>query len=106
MNVTLSLCCLHRVAMLLLDNNTITGSTTNACGLRQLQVFITDCGGDDPEVDCESDCCFECCADDEPECNNGELFAQIDPNWEDSFERKDYTFSDDLWFVPVADSPP
>lgn len=95
---------LHFVAMLLLDNNTITGSASEACGLSQLQVFVTDCGGDKPEVNCSSDCCMECCQDDGPECNDGGLLAQFDPVWEDSYQRRDYTFSEDLWFVPVAAS--
>lgn len=92
--------------MLLLDNNTITGSTTEACALRQLQVFIADCGGDNPEVDCPADCCMQCCHDDLAECNDEHYLAQFDPVWEDSYQRRDYTFSDNLWFVPVAASAP
>lgn len=92
--------------MLLLDNNTITGPTTAACGLRQLQVFVADCGGANPEVDCSKECCMECCEDGGPECNDDHLLAQFDPIWENSYQRRDYTFADDLWFVPVAASSP
>lgn len=88
--------------MMVLDNNTITGPTTAACGMNNLQVFITDCGGDNPEVDCPKECCMECCVDDGPECNDDGLLAQFDPIWEEAYQRRDYTFADDLWFVPVA----
>ena len=90
------------VAMLLLDNNTITGDTAPACGLKNLQVFVADCGGAAPEVDCP--CCSECCQDDGPICNDGDLLARFDPIWEDAYQREDYQFADDLWFVPVASS--
>lgn len=93
------------LAMILLDNNTITGDTAPACGLEKLQVFIADCGGDNPEVDCPADCCYECCEDDGPECNDDPLLAQFDPVWEDAYQRRDYQFSDDISFVPVAGQP-
>jgi hypothetical protein len=82
--------------MILLDNNTITGDTASACSLEKLQVFIADCGGDNPEVYCPADCCYECCEDDGPACNDDPLLAQFDPIWEDSYQRQVYQFSDDI----------
>ena len=91
--------------MLLLDNNTITGPATPVCSTGFIQRFIADCGGDNPEVECPSDCCTLCCDDSGAACNDEDLLAQYDPIWEDNFQRRFYEFSDDLIFRPVYANP-
>ena len=93
-------------AMLLLDNNTVTGPATAVCNNGYIQRFAADCGGDNPEVECPSDCCTTCCDDNGPECNDDGLLAQFEPIWEDSYQRRFYEFSEDLIFRPIYEAPP
>jgi hypothetical protein len=90
------------LSMLLLDNNTIAGPTTSVCKARarRLDVFITDCGGENPEVICPENCCTLCCEDTNETCNDGGLLARFDPLWEESYQRRNYNFSEDLVFGP------
>ena len=83
--------------MLLLNNNSMTGSADGFCeGGPVPSVFGTDCFGTIPEVVCR--CCTLCCDDGDDACNSIEGLANLDPIWENSFERKFYKFGADLIF--------
>jgi hypothetical protein len=77
--------------MLYLEKNDLTGDTGDICvdgvGPENLQSFITDCD----EVAC---LCCECCSDDNPTCNDGELMV----SFESGYVRNQYIFSEDLIF--------
>jgi hypothetical protein len=79
--------------MLYLDKNDLTGDTGDICvdgvGPENLSSFITDCNA----VICPSLCC-ECCPDDDPRCNDGELMVSFDSG----YVRNQYIFSEDLTF--------
>ena len=77
------------LAMLLVENNTITGDVTPICTSNDVLEFVADCGGDSPEVTCPLDCCTTCCSDDMT-CNDDELLATFDPVWERSYTRRNY----------------
>jgi len=77
-------------AMLLVENNTITGEPVAICqGGNSVMEFVADCGGDSPEVDCPLECCTTCCSDDMV-CNDEALLATFDPVWERSYTRRNY----------------
>ena len=85
--------------MLLLNGNGITGSADGICSRGMApSVFRTDCFGSNPEVPCS--CCTLCCDDEDDECDSNEEvgIANLDPIWENSFERKFYEFGVDMIF--------
>ena len=57
---------------------------------------MADCKGSVPEVTCE--CCTKCCDDTDEACSVVEGMANIDPVWENSFEREFYDFGAELIF--------
>jgi len=82
------------VDMLMLNDNSFTGSLDGICSKGSVpSVFVADCDG---EVTCG--CCTECCVDTDEACNEIEGLANIDPIWENSFEREFYEFGSDLIF--------
>jgi hypothetical protein len=86
-------------AMLLVENNTITGDATEICEVNDVLEFVADCGGDSPEVVCPTNCCTTCCNDDVV-CNDNELLATFDPIWERSYQRRNYyDFGGNISFV-------
>jgi Leucine-rich repeat (LRR) protein len=80
---------LVNLTLLLLDNNTITGSTTLACDKDSDLVVSSDCEGKQPELNCS--CCKKCCSDSDPACSDGKFLAQYDPVWEQSYHRRNYS---------------
>lgn len=71
----------------MVDRNNVTGSLEYVCDLDDIALVMADCG----EVTC--DCCDPCC-DDETDCHDYDLVANLDPTWESGYERKFYDFSD------------
>ena len=79
--------------MLLVDDNSLTGSLADFCEMFSPEVFIADCPA---KVECG--CCTMCCQEGGPECSDEGLLAEYDPSWEDSYERPAYNFGN-LTFV-------
>lgn len=91
---------LHSV-VLLVSRTSLDGSLNSLCTGRTSQMSKlsdvgADCDGANPEVFCT--CCNICCQDDtdkdetERTCRRNVFYGNIDPSWEHSFIRKDYTF--------------
>lgn len=76
-------------AMLLVENNTITGDATDICEQKDILEFVADCDGDTAEVFCPTDCCTTCCSD-EVVCNDNDLLATFDPILERNYQRSNY----------------
>jgi hypothetical protein len=81
-------------ALFAIDKNSITGTAGPFCDLLNLQVFISDCAGDQPEFECP--CCSKCCHDNDAECNKDFFLVSYDPTWEDGYERDQYIFSNGI----------
>lgn len=88
--------------MLLLSGTSISGTLEHLCSrsstLSEIEAASADCYGDTKEVKCE--CCTICCGDGTTEDNEGEhpcsdtvYYGDVDPIWQDQFERNQYTFS-------------
>ena len=92
----------YTVALFAMDKNSIHGSVQPICDLEGIQMFVADCGGDAPEVDCP--CCSMCCKDSEADCNKDLLLISYNPTWEDRYQRDDYTVkSNGLTVAPKDD---
>jgi hypothetical protein len=87
---------LHFTGMLLLVRNELTGNIEAICS-NNIAFAIADC----LEVECS--CCDPCC-DDQTDCHDFNLLANLDPVWESSYNRQFFNFGDNstLW-APAAD---
>jgi len=55
------------------------------------ELLSANCAGSYPQVTCH--CCELCCSSDQMNCNQNTLVASLDPLWEYSFDRAEYTFN-------------
>lgn len=85
--------------MFYLDHNTgITGSLEPLCSTINPATFFAasaDCLGSPAfpaPVNCS--CCTTCCAPGDLKCNENDGLAAIDPEWSNSYERRNYFFQD------------
>lgn len=93
-NVLDSLYLLTTTEMLMLSDNSFTGSLEGICDKTlNPSVFVADCNG---EVVCS--CCTKCCIDTDETCSEMEAIPNLDPVWKNSFEREFYEFGSDLIF--------
>ena len=113
---------LSSLTYLFLNNNMLTGTVpTEVQSLPQLDIFLVDrtdlqgdlnvmctgngqhipeiagadCFGDNPKIECS--CCNICCGDggmNARECRDRVYFGQLDPVWENSYQRRFYQFGD------------
>jgi hypothetical protein len=89
---------------LLLDENHFTGAAEYICRVETINVtyFSSDCGHDDQhptEIVCE--CCNVCCHDGDATCNDLDWYGNIDPSWEEDFERGRYEFGQgEMYIIP------
>jgi len=80
---------LQNLSLLLLEKNNLIGTSDVICrNDHQPDLFITDCAGRTPEIECE--CCTECCHDGNNSCNDAVALGDIDPVWEKGFVRNFY----------------
>lgn len=86
-----------------MDKNDVVGNVGPICELPSLQVFVADCGGDSPEVECP--CCSTCCKDSNVDCNKDLVLISYNPTWEDRYERKNYVVSNGLGVTPSNHKP-
>jgi hypothetical protein len=106
-----------RVAFL--DRNSLVGSLAPLCDLPTFneadgdldgrELITADCdGGADPETDCE--CCTSCCNDLNQECNDYTSIPHLDPRWEFSYSRFEFTFGTNARYIAstlgVEELPP
>jgi hypothetical protein len=89
-------------ALFAIDKNNVTGVAGPVCDLENLQIFISDCAGEESEIECP--CCSDCCHDDDEECNKDLLVVSYDPTWEDRYQRDTYIFSDGFILKPTKPS--
>eukprot|EP00542_Grammatophora_oceanica_P014906 CAMPEP_0194033670 /NCGR_PEP_ID=MMETSP0009_2-20130614/6263_1 /TAXON_ID=210454 /ORGANISM="Grammatophora oceanica, Strain CCMP 410" /LENGTH=723 /DNA_ID=CAMNT_0038674387 /DNA_START=157 /DNA_END=2328 /DNA_ORIENTATION=+ len=82
--------------MVMLDKNDLQGDLSQHCSMPQLQFMSSDCEGNDPEVKCS--CCHLCCRDDDPNCNDNIMYANLDLQWEQNYTRMSYAFSPGIIF--------
>jgi Leucine-rich repeat (LRR) protein len=82
---------LAQLKTIFLDNNTITGLTSAVCALHGLDVFLSDCGGLEPELECT--CCEYCCEDAATSCLEKDSLSRFDPIWNFKYERDDEKFT-------------
>lgn len=85
------------------DMTSLTGGFTVMCALPNFnhtpnrnihfgnELLSANCAGSYPEVTCH--CCELCCSSDQMNCNQNTLVASLDPMWEYSFDRAEYTFN-------------
>jgi Leucine rich repeat len=88
---------LPQLDILLLDKTKLEGSLDTLCSAqrtRQPEITSADCYGDSPELNCT--CCNICCADgvNVTECRDRVYFGELDPVWENSYQRRFYQFAD------------
>lgn len=95
---------LPSLKIILLARTSITGNLRPLCSrssdVSAIHVASADCYGDAAaEVECE--CCTICCADGtiadnqkgDKACRKTIYYGEIDPIWENSFQRRDYEFT-------------
>lgn len=85
--------------ILLVDRTSVSGTLDTLCGRsRKPQIVGSDCDGLQFEVKCE--CCTVCCADDEEneQCKDQVYLGQLDPVWENSYQRNFYQFAPSVIF--------
>lgn len=88
---------LPQLDILLLDKTKLEGTMDTLCSTnrtRQPEITAADCYGDVPELNCT--CCNICCSDDVnvTECRDRVFFGELDPVWENSYQRRYYQFAD------------
>ena len=61
-------------------------------------LVIADCGGDNPEIECNGACCT-CCedGDEKLECQDHDWLGNLDPIWEHGFGRLTFDFDIAVW---------
>mmetsp|Transcript_13927 Transcript_13927/g.17077 ORF Transcript_13927/g.17077 Transcript_13927/m.17077 type:complete len:255 (-) Transcript_13927:113-877(-) len=90
-----------KLMLFLVGNNTLTGDLGFVCdgagGANSNPVFLeADCGGDTPETVCTVPDCCHCCQDDDPsKCQQYTYLANLDPLWQDGYQRKVEPFTFD-----------
>ena len=86
---------LYKLEALLLDGNSLGGTTEVVCKpemgvMHPIAVFASDCGrgneGEPPEIDCE--CCTTCCFDGDTSCRDLSWTVNVELEWEYGFFRK------------------
>ena len=86
--------------ILLVDRTSLTGNLNTICSrsTRPGRIIGSDCEGNDPEVSCQ--CCTIRCDDQEASesCVDRVYLGQLDPIWENSYQRKFYQFGPDMIF--------
>jgi Leucine-rich repeat (LRR) protein len=94
---------LPQIDIFLVDRTSVTGDLNQLCTKsRRPEIAGADCLGD--EIQCS--CCNICCKDgvDTSTCGDKVYFGQLDPIWENSYERRDYQFEGLEYSKPVLAS--
>jgi hypothetical protein len=95
---------LPNLDIILLDKTDLTGDLNSMCNDRQRKPEISgaDCHGDTPQMECA--CCNICCSDDASvnatDCRDRVYFGQLDPVWENSYQRRYYQFVEEDFGEP------
>jgi hypothetical protein len=86
---------MHFTEFLLLDRNELTGSVETLC-TKSIAFAIADC----EEVECT--CCDPCC-DDQTDCHDYNMLANVKPAWETGYDRQYFDFGDSTLWAPADD---
>ena len=93
---------LPKLDIILVDRTALTGDLNVMCTERSRKPEISgaDCYGDDPRLECS--CCNICCQDgmNVTDCKDHVYFGQLDPVWENSYQRRFYQFADQDFGTP------
>jgi Leucine-rich repeat (LRR) protein len=94
---------LPQLDIFLVDRTSVTGDLNQLCNKsKTTEIAGADCHGG--EVQCS--CCNICCQDgvNATTCRDKVYFGQIDPIWENSYERKEYQFDGLEYSKPILSS--
>mmetsp|Transcript_18145 Transcript_18145/g.30063 ORF Transcript_18145/g.30063 Transcript_18145/m.30063 type:complete len:763 (-) Transcript_18145:75-2363(-) len=88
---------LPNLDIFLVDRTNLVGDLSAMCLERQHkpEIAAANCYGDTPQVVCT--CCNICCEDgvNMTDCRDRVYFGQLDPVWENSYQRRYYQFADE-----------
>ncbi|KAI2494300.1 hypothetical protein MHU86_20234 [Fragilaria crotonensis] len=78
-------------------NEGLTGDLKTMCSLdRKPEISVADCVGDEATAQVFCSCCTVCCdaSTNATSCRDSIYLGQLDPVWENSFQRRFYQFAD------------
>ena len=89
-------------------NDRLTGDLNAMCSQdRKPEISVADCDGDEAPAQVVCPCCSVCCANstNAASCRDSIYLGQLDPVWENSFQRRFYQFADQDFGANNSGSP-